>query len=201
MRPYIILLLYLLPISLHAQTAEMVKQGRWISAALNSLVFRNNQVLDAVFEGTPEHANYVFKGDTLVLVKNYYSSVDDFAFQRTDSAKFFIKTVTARQLVLVPANTNARNLARRPEYRFENLPYIAGKKVRFELLALSYTEGDLANWQISINQQNSVAFSETLTSQSPAGRYAGKLSAAQVDTLQQLLHHSLLPRLNAGGKM
>jgi hypothetical protein len=197
MRPYFIIVLCLLPLCLRAQTPAIVKQGRWVSVELNSLVFRNDQVLDAVLEGTPEHSNYVFKGDTLVLVKNYYSSVDDFAFERSDSAKFLIKTATARQLVLLPANANARNLARRPEYRFDNLPYLPAENIRFKGLTLSYATGDSAHWQMDIDSRGNVTFSGALTPQSKAGNYNVKLGPAQLDTLQGLLQHSLLPRLNA----
>lgn len=197
MRLYVIIILCLLPFCLRAQTASTVRQGRWVSTELNSIVFRNDQVLDAIFDGTPEHTNYVFKVDTLVLVKNYYSSVDEFAFRRTDSAKFFIKKATALQLVLVPAITNARHLTRKPECRFENLKHIAAEKVRLSSLMMSYTEGDPANWQIKIDRQGNVAFSGALTPRSPAGKYTGKLNPAQMDTLQQLLQHSLLSRLKA----
>jgi hypothetical protein len=197
MRRYITFILLLLPFSLYAQPSALVKQGKWVSADLSSVVFRNNQVLDAVFEGTPEHSNYVFKGDTLVLVKNYYSSVDDFAFQRTDSAQFFIKTATARQLVLVPTNTNARNLARRAEYRFDNLQYIPAEKIRLNLLTMSYAGGSAPNWQLAIDRHENAAFSGTLPAQNQAGKFTGKLSRAQLDTLQQLLQHSLLSRLSS----
>jgi hypothetical protein len=57
MRQYVIVILLLLPFNLRAQPSAVVKQGRWVSADLGSVVFRNNQVLDAVFEGTPEHSN------------------------------------------------------------------------------------------------------------------------------------------------
>jgi len=195
MRQYVIVICLLLPFTLRAQPSAMIKQGRWVSADLSSVVLRNNEVLDAVFEGTPEHCNYVFKGDTLVLVKNYYSSVDDFAFQRSDSAKFAIKTVTTRQLVLVPANTNARNLARRPEYHFDNLQYIPAEKIGFASLAMSYAGGSAPNWQLGIDRHGNAAFSGTLPAQNQAGKFTAKLSKAQLDTLQQLLQHSLLSRL------
>jgi hypothetical protein len=196
MRQYVIVILLLLPFSLRAQPSAVVKQGRWVSADLSSVVFRNDQVLDAVFEGTPEHSNYVFNGDTLVLVKNYYSSVDDFAFQRSDSAQFLIKTVTARQLVLVPANTHARNLARRAEYRFDNLQYIPAEKIKLKMLTMSYANDSAPNWQLSIDRHGNAAFSGTLPAQNQAGKFNGKLNKAQLDTLQQLLQHSLLQRLS-----
>lgn len=196
MHHYVIVILFLLPFTLRAQPSAVVKQGRWVSADLSSVVFRNDQVLDAVFEGTPEHSNYVFKGDTLVLVKNYYSSVDDFGFQRTDSARFYIKTATARQLILVPANANARNLSRRAEYEFDNLQYIPAEKIRLNLLNMSYANGSAPNWQLSIDRHGNAAFSGTLPAQSQAGKFTGKLGPAQLDTLQQLLQHSLLSRLN-----
>jgi hypothetical protein len=138
----------------------------------------------------------VFKGDTLVLVKNYYSSVDDFAFQRSDSAQFAIKKATARRLVLVPANTNARNLARRAEYRFDNLQYIPAEKIRLNLLTMSYASNSTPNWQLTIDRHGNAAFSGPLPAQNQAGRFTGKLSRAQLDTLQQLLQHSLLSRLS-----
>jgi hypothetical protein len=197
MRQYVIVILLLLPFNLRAQPSAVVKQGRWVGADLSSVVFRNDQVLDAVFEGTPEHSNYVFKGDTLVLVKNYYSSVDDFAFQRTDSAQFFIKTATARQLVLVPANANARNLARRAEYRFDNLQYIPAEKIRLNLLTMSYAGGSAPDWQLGIDRHGNVAFLGTLPAQNQQGKFTGKLSGAQLDTLQQRLQRSLLSLLSS----
>jgi hypothetical protein len=121
----------------------------------------------------------VFKGDTLVLVKNYYSSVDDFAFQRSDSAQFAIKKATARRLVLVPANTNARNLARRAEYRFDNLQYIPAEKIRLNLLTMSYASNSTPNWQLTIDRHGNAAFSGPLPAQNQAGRFTGKLSRAQ----------------------
>jgi hypothetical protein len=143
----------------------------------------------------PEHTNYVFKGDTLVLVKNYYSSVDNFAFERSDSAKFFIKAVSQRQLVLVPVGDNARHLARRSEYHYTNLTYIPAEKVSFKSLTLSLTSGDSSARQITINRQGDVAFSGKITAKGKFDKFTGKLTRSQSDTLQTLLQHSLLSRL------
>lgn len=196
MHLYILLLLCLLPVGLHAQTAALLKQGRWVSTELNSLVFRNDQVLDAVFEDVPEHSNYVFKGDTLVLVKTYYSSVDNFAFERSDSAKFFIKAATTKNLVLVPVDENARNLARKPEYRYTSLSYTPAEKVKFNTLTFSTVGGNGADKQINIDQHGNVYAGPTTANGKP-GALTGKLTRAQSDTLQTLLQHSLLSRLKA----
>ncbi len=197
MRSHLIIILCLLPFCLQAQTPAIVKEGRWVSEELNSLVFRNDYVLDAIFDGTPEHTNYVFKGDTLVLVKNYYSSVDEFAFRRTDSAKFFIKKATARQLVLVPANVYARNLARASECSFKNLPYIAAEKFLFQSLSINTTllSWDPAFWNTTVDRQGNLAYTGTYAQKKAARSYTGKLNPAQLDTLQNLLQHSLLSRL------
>ncbi len=153
-------------------------------------------MLDAVFEGVPEHSNYVFKGDTLVLVKTYYSSVDNFAFERSDSARFFIKAATTKQLVLIPMGENAHNLARKPEYRFTNLTNLPAEEIKLQTLSFSTVGGNGADGQINIDQQGNVYAGLTTANDKP-GALTGKLTRAQSDTLQRLLQHSLLSRLKA----
>ncbi|WP_184549917.1 DUF6438 domain-containing protein [Mucilaginibacter sp. FT3.2] len=170
---------------------------RWINKDLGHLFFYKGQV-NFNFVGYDKFkSHYAIVKDTLIMTDIYTSSADNFKVKHTTDFKFLIRNFTASHLYIKAIDSNAVKLAGNLTYEFTNFKNSYDKNIQFsEIRFLSSTcHGDCPQLEITVLANGDYHLRGGEYADPYKGEFAGKLSAAQLDTLNYWLKHSELKKM------
>ncbi|WP_183565045.1 DUF6438 domain-containing protein [Mucilaginibacter sp. SP1R1] len=171
---------------------------RWITTSLGHLYFIDKKVYYNFvgYAGVKEH--YSIVNDTLIMTDIYHTSADNFKKERRDDFKFLIRHVDHNHLYIKAIDPNAIKLAGNTTYDFKNFKNSYDKNIEFEkIYFLSSTcFGDCPQLAIEIWPNGDYHLKAGDHAEPYKGDYKGKLSSSQTDSLNYLLKHSELKKMN-----
>lgn len=170
---------------------------RWINKDLGNLYFIKGHVYFNFVEDDKEKSHYAVVKDTLIMSDIYTSSADNFKVKHKTDFKFQIRNLTTSRLYLKPIDSNATKLAGNLTYEFTNFKNSYDKEIRFSKIRFlsSTCHGDCPQLEISIWANGDYRLRGGEYADPYKGEYEGKLSAAQLDTLNYWLKHSELKKM------
>ncbi|AYL95953.1 DUF6438 domain-containing protein [Mucilaginibacter celer] len=174
-----------------------VESEKWISEDLGHLYFNGGKVYFN-FDGFDKHKNgYKIERDTLKIIDTYSSSADDFKQQHVDVSKFIINYFDGKKLVIKAVNENAVKLAGRTPQEFKNYKASFDNSIKFSKLRFlsSTCYGECPQLAINIWADGTYRLKGGEFADPYKGDYAGKLTAAQLDSLNYLLKRSELKKM------
>lgn len=195
------LFLLLLTFIFTATFAQKVKidDERWITKSLGHLYFVGKRVYYNFVGYAGTKSNYAIVNDTLIMADIYHTSSDNFQKQRKEEFKFLIRYIDKNRLYLKPVEPNAIKLAGTNTYEFTNFKNSYDKNINFsKIYFLSSTcFGNCPQLGIEIWPNGDYHLKAGEHADPYKGNYSGKLSKNQLDSLNFLLRHSELKKMNA----
>lgn len=184
----------------------------WVSDNCGVLHFTNNNhifwELDQSFKsyGLFMDLNFEYHtvNDSLILVDPYPRASSPDKPKHQVLFKFIMARTGNEILSLVPANDDARKAIPKLVYTFKNIDYVADTTVRFTNIHLDTGGSSLSSSAGLIYSEATVNIDSkgnynlmTLSNgyKSPANYFKGKLSALQLDSLNYLIQHSEIKKL------
>jgi hypothetical protein len=195
-RAFSLFLLMLMSNILFAQKVQ-IDAERWITKSLGSLYFSDKKVYYNFVGFAGSKANYSVVNDTLIMSDIYHSSNDNFKKERRENFKFLIRHIDYNRLYLKAIEPNAIKLAGNTTYEFLNFKNSYDKDIKFsKIYFLSSTcFGDCPQLGIEIWPNGDYHLKAGEHANPYKGDYTGKLSTAQMDTLNYWLKHSELKKM------
>jgi hypothetical protein len=192
------LLLFTLTVSASFAQKVQIDAERWITKSLGHLYFSDKKVYYNFVGYAGIKANYTIVNDTLIMTDIYHSSTDNFKKERREDFKFQIKYIDQNRLYLKAIEPNAIKLAGTNTYEFTNFKNSYDKNIKFsKLYFLSSTcFGDCPQLGIEIWPNGDYHLKAGEHADPYKGDYTGKLSQVQLDSLNYLLKHSELKKMN-----
>ncbi|MGF7037201.1 DUF6438 domain-containing protein [Mucilaginibacter lappiensis] len=193
------LLLFMLMISTSFAQKVKIDAERWITKSLGHLYFSDKKVYYNFVGYAGIKANYTVVNDTLIMTDIYHSSTDNFKKERREDFKFQIRYIDQNRLYLKAIEPNAIKLAGPSTYEFTNFKNSYDKNIKFsKLYFLSSTcFGDCPQLGIEIWPNGDYHLKAGEHADPYKGDYTGKLSPVQLDSLNYLLKHSELKKMNS----
>jgi hypothetical protein len=192
-----ILLVFVLMWNLSFAQKVQLDSIRWITKSLGYLYFSQGHI-NYNFDGIDgSKSKYAIVKDTLIMTDIYTSSADKFSKKHRDDFKFLIRNITPSRLYLKAVAPNAVKLAGNVTYEFTNFKNSYDKDIKFSKLSFlsSTCYGDCPQLGIEILPNGNYQLKAGEHVGNYSGTYTGKLSAAQLDTLNYLLKHSELKKM------
>lgn len=170
---------------------------RWINKDLGHLYFSKGHVKFNFVGSDKEKSHYAIVKDTLILSDIYTSSVDNFKVKHKTDFKFLIRNLTSSRLYLKAIDSNAVKLAGNDTYEFTNFKNSYDKDIKFSKVRFlsSTCHGECPQLEISILGNGDYHLRGGEYADPYKGEYTGKLSGAQLDTLNYWLKHSELKKM------
>ena len=179
----------------YSQQKSLLKT--WLSEDLAYLKIDKKQVDFEIYGQYQYQKGYVLQGDTLRLYDNYTSSRDNFSKQHTDNFDFLIKELTTSKLILVPINSNAKNISNgKKELEYVDRKNVVDRDLRFNELRFRIYGG---GWQWTdvtflIDNQRNFKYIN-IKDRSKPEYYSGVLSKNDFDTFIAILRLSEIDKL------
>ena len=175
-----------------------IESEKWINEDLGHLYFDGGKVYFN-FDGYDKNKNgYKIEHDTLKIIDTYTTSADDFKQKHTDVSKFIVNYFDGKKLVIKAVNENAVKLAGRTPLEFKNYKASFDNGIKFSKLRFlsSTCYGQCPQLAVNIWADCTYRLKGGEFADPYKGDFAGKLNAAQLDTLNYLLKHSELKKMH-----
>lgn len=178
----------------------------WVSDNVGTLrFFGENHLsweLDQSFKSYPRFLDidftYYFSNDTLVVVNPYPEALYPDEVKSQVLYKFIIARKGNKLLGLTPVNDDAKRVIPQPTYVLRNADYVDDASVKFTSIHLNMGGCHDKCLESTVNIDNKGNYYLKILSngyRSQANYFKGKLSAAQLDSLNYLVRHSEIKKL------
>ncbi len=197
MKSYLSFFLFLLLFHIKSFGQEKTLLKTWSSKDLAYLKIDLKHVYFEVYGQYQYQKGYDIIGDTLRLNDKYTSSRDNYSKLHTDYFDFLIKKLTPHKLILVPLNSNAKDISNgKKEFKYTDIKNVIDKKLKFnqiryriyggawEWVDVSFSIDDKRNFKyINKSKKNNLEY------------FTGRLSREQYDIFLTLLKSSEIDKL------
>ena len=169
----------------------------WSGKDLNYIKIDSNRVYFEISGSFSEEKRYFILGDTLRLYDKYTSSRDNYAKYHIDNFDFLIKRLNPNKLILMPLDSNAKELSKgRDILDYNDRSTILDKNFKFNQLKYKLYGGGWGWSDISmlIDNEKNFHYIDKSNRKNPLYCY-GKLPDEKYNELIKLLKSSQIDKL------
>jgi hypothetical protein len=193
MKKLLLIILVLVATRAHSQVKPI---STWISNDLGGLNFYKNE-LWYDFNGNKQGTRYYIVKDTLILTDGRIPGDTSSFIKPANLTKFLEIRKGDQSLTLIPLDASAKWLTKGAPYQVTNIKYIKDATIKFTRIHLNAGQcfGTCPVLSIDIDNKGIYYLRGGEYADPFKGYFKGKLTAKQLDTLNYLIQHSQVEKM------